>query len=217
MFEEFGRHDGADRMRPEVIGSGVAVPVAIEPGQRLQAADLQGIAEDVVLLHPSTLGKEPVVRHLRPTPVRWRTVIAASLVGALLLVGVQPASATTALQDARQVRSELVRLTDAYAAKYASRVSPSERVELESMASQARRELTGVVVAVRKAQRTNKGVHWDDAVARHRSARQKAEANFARAQEILGPRLSLVEQWSAFTDYSEAMRSFDDLGDRISR
>lgn len=157
------------------------------------------------------------MRHLRPTPVRWRTVIAASLVGALLLVGVQPASATTALQDARQVRSELVRLTDAYAAKYAGRVSPSERVELESMASQARRELTGVVVAVRKAQRTNKGVHWDDAVARHRSARQKAEANFARAQEILGPRLSLVEQWSAFTDYSEAMRSFDDLGDRISR
>ena len=158
------------------------------------------------------------MRHPRRMPVRWRLFPAAAVIGALTLVGIQPAfAAATILQDARQVRNEIVRLTDEYAAKYANRVSPSERVELESMASQARRELTGVVVAVRKAQRTNKGVHWKQASARHTLARSRAEANFARAQDILGPRLSLIEQLNAFSDYSEAMRSYDELGTRINR
>lgn len=132
-----------------------------------------------------------------------------------MLVGSQPASATTVLQDAQQVRSELVRLTDEYAAKYSNRVSPAERTELRSMAAQARRELTGVVIAVRKAQRTNTTSRWKAAAARHDVARQRAEANFARAQKILSPRLSLIEQWNAFDDYSSAMRAFDELGMRI--
>ena len=141
-----------------------------------------------------------------------------AVIGALTLVGIQPAfAATTVLQDARQVRGEIVRLTDEYADKYSNRVSPAERTELNSMAAQARRELTGVVVAVRKAQRTNAATHWNEAAARHRVARERAEANFARAQEILGPRLSLIEQLNAFSDYSEAMRSYDELGTRINR
>lgn len=158
------------------------------------------------------------MRHLRPRAVKWRIVLGAGIAGALTLVGFQPAiAATTVLQDARQVRSEIVRLTDDYADKYANRVSPEERTELTSMASQARRELTGVVVAVRKAQRSNTAADWKEAAARHRAARELAEANFARAQEILGPRLSLLEQLNAFADYSEAIRSFDDLGARIRR
>lgn len=150
--------------------------------------------------------------------MRWQPVALALLAGVLALLGVQsPAAAASVLLEAQQVRGEVVALTREYSREYADRVSPAERQELDSMAAQARRELTGLVSAVRRAERTGRSEDWKRAAATHERARARADVNFERARQILTPHMSLREQLSAFADFSTAMRSFDALGDSIRK
>jgi len=48
-LEELRRHDAADRVHAEVVNAGVAAAVAIEARERVRAAGLQWLAEDVFL------------------------------------------------------------------------------------------------------------------------------------------------------------------------
>lgn len=150
--------------------------------------------------------------------MRWQSFALGLLGGVLVLVGVQsPVAAASILLETQQVRSAVVALTREYSQEYSDRVSPAERNELASMAAQARGELNGLVSAVRRAERTDRRTDWNRAAATHQRARAQADVNFERAKQILAPRLSLREQLSAYADFSAAMRSFDALGDRISK
>ena len=51
-LEELGRHPGAHHMGAQVIGTGVAAPVPVEAGERVEAARLQLLTENVLRHDP---------------------------------------------------------------------------------------------------------------------------------------------------------------------
>jgi hypothetical protein len=53
-LQELLSHHGADRVKPAVIGSGAAIPIAIEAGQRIATAALQFSSEDVRWHEPNS-------------------------------------------------------------------------------------------------------------------------------------------------------------------
>src|SRR6056297_235988 len=56
VFQKFLGDHRAYGVRSEVVRTGVGVPVAVKAGYRLQAANFQGLTEDVALLHKSRVG-----------------------------------------------------------------------------------------------------------------------------------------------------------------
>src|SRR6266516_7682052 len=62
MLEELRTDDRADRVAADVVRAGVAAAVPEEPGQRIGPALLQFAAEDVALLHPSSIARHDYCR-----------------------------------------------------------------------------------------------------------------------------------------------------------
>ncbi|MFM9049427.1 MAG: hypothetical protein ACKOMX_05215 [Actinomycetota bacterium] len=153
---------------------------------------------------------------LRRTVVKaTRIATVLALASALLLGPVAIAHATTVADDAKSLRNSVGSLTQDYERDYGSRVTPTERAELTTMAAQARREMNGLVGAIRKAERTDKGSDWRTARDLHSSALAMAQTRFDRAATLLRPRLSIREQLAAYSDYTRTLQEFERLGQRL--
>ncbi len=55
MFQKLGGDDSADRVAPEVLGTGVAAPIAKEAGDRIGAAGGEFSAQDVHVGHVASI------------------------------------------------------------------------------------------------------------------------------------------------------------------
>lgn len=146
---------------------------------------------------------------------RSRVVVAVVTAGVFLFGPVATASAATLTEDARSLRNSIVTLTTDYEQDFGDRVSPEERTELAAMGAQARQDIGALVSALRKAERTKSSTDWRRARALHTAALTSAQARFDRAASLLQPRLTLREQIQAYSDYTNTLREFERLGQRI--
>lgn len=228
MLEELGRYDGADGVRAKVIGTSVAVSVAVKAGQGFHAAHFQGFTEDVVLLHALTVDREPGHRQVRPKDVMRRTralprssgwSIAGAVVTAVALL--VPASTAQAeanpLAQAKELRSDVMATTNQYVDRYEGRLAVDDRRELRSTARQTRVELDALVRAIRRAEARDTTRTWKAAVRQHAAAADLVDSRFADVRSIIEPKLTFSERLGAFADYSSAMRDFESLGAELSR
>ena len=217
MREELLRHQGADGMRSQVIGTcgGEAVPVEARHG--IQAADFQGFAEDVALFHPSTVGTEPRGCHKRRTLVKRSMVLVLGLILSLAIVPGPVQAAQSLTQDAVSVRSDILDLTSDYATRYDSHITKAESRQLRTMAKQARSETGRLVRAVRRAERKNTRSAWRDAYATYQEVRVLGDARLNEARGIIEPHLGFRERLQAWSDTRDVMSSLDSLGRELSQ
>lgn len=217
MLEELLRYHGAHRVRAEVIGTGIGVAVAVEAGQGIQAADFQGLTEDIALIHPSTVGTEPRGCHRRRILVKRSMVLVLSLIVSLAIVPGPVQAAQSLTQDAVSVRSEILDLTSDYATRYDSHITRAESRQLRTMAKQARSEMGRLVRAVRRAERKDTRPAWRDAYATYQEVRLLGDARLSEAREIIEPHLGFRERLQAWSDTRDVMSSMDSLGQELSQ
>lgn len=228
MLEEFSGHHRADRVRTEVIRTGIAVSVAVEAGQRLHTAHFEGLTEDVVLLHALTVDREPGHRQARPRVVSNRSeqitrsrvwLIGGALATAVaLLLPVSTAhAAANPLTQAKDLRSDVLATTNQYIDRYEDRLTIDGRRELRSTARQTRVELDALVRAIRRAEERDTTRAWKAAVRQHSAAADLVDSRFDDVRSIIEPELTFSEKLSAFADYSSAMRYFESLGSELAR
>ena len=217
MLKEFFGHHRAHRVRTCIFGTSVAVAIAIETRERIEAADFQRFSVYVALIHahqPRTgTGALPgasiiLMRHTR--------VIVLVLTVMLTLGLVSPAqAASTALQDARELRTSVSALMTNYERNYSDRLTSSDQATLKAVRLKANRQLTQLLTDIRRAERTNKRSDWLRAQQTHAQASSEAELGLEQARTILEPRLGLAEKLTAFSDYSTKMEQFRSLGLRL--
>ena len=228
MLEELGRYDGADGVRAKVIGTGVAVSVAVKAGQGFHAAHFQGFTEDVVLLHALTVDREPGHRQVRPNGVMrraktlprfsgWSIAGAVVTAVALLLPASTAQAAANPLTQAKELRSDVLATTNQYIDRYEGRMTVEDQRELRSTARQTRVELDALVRAIRRAEARDTTRTWKAAVRQHSAAANLVDSRFDDVRSIIEPKLSFSEKLGAFADYSSAMRDFESLGAELSR
>ena len=146
---------------------------------------------------------------------RASTLTLAALVTGLItaLVGVGPAhAASSPLQDAKELRSDVSALTDDYVDRYQDRLTPEQQRQLTQAARQARREMTTLVRAIKKAERRGTPAAWEVAYRQHQRAAAMVDGSFDDVRAALESELTFVERLSAFSDYSSSMRDFESLG-----
>lgn len=102
-----------------------------------------------------------------------------------------------------------------YEESYGDRLQSSERKQLAALRVQAAEQLTLLVTDIRRAERTQKSSDWLRAQQTHSRAEAQAESGLERARGILEPKLSLLEQLTALSDYSTSMDQFQSLGLRV--
>jgi hypothetical protein len=145
-----------------------------------------------------------------------RVLIPGLLIGLLTLGAAQAAHAATLTEDTRALRDSVVLLTRDYEGDFGSRVTAEQRAELASMGAQARRHMTGLVAAVRRAERTQRPADWRNARTLHSRALATTKTRFEQAASILRPHLTLGEPLRAYSDYTSTLDDFQRLGERIS-
>ena len=157
------------------------------------------------------------MKHLvRRAPVITLAALFTGLITAL--VGVGPAhAASSPLLDAKQLRSDVSALTDDYVDRYRDRLTPEQQRQLTQAARQARREMTTLVRAIKKAERRNTPSAWKAAYRQHQRAAAMVDGRFDDVRATLESELTFVERLSAFSDYSSSMRDFQSLGVELAR
>ena len=151
---------------------------------------------------------------------RVSTVTLAALVTGLItaFVGVGPAhAASSPLQDAKELRSDVSALTDDYIDRYQDRLTPEQQRQLTRAARQARREMTTLVRAIKEAERRSTPAAWKAAYRQHQRAAAMVDGRFDDVRATLESELTLVERLSAFSDYGSSMRDFQSLGVELAR
>ena len=146
---------------------------------------------------------------------RASTLTLAALVTGLItaFVGLGPAhAASSPLQDAKELRSDVSALTDDYVDRYQDRLTPEQQRRLTQAARQARREMTTLVRAIKKAERRDTPAAWEVAYRQHQRAAAMVDGNVDDVRAALESELTFVERLSAFSDYSSSMRDFESLG-----
>ena len=139
------------------------------------------------------------------------TAIIAGLITALVGVGPAPAASSTLL-DAKELRSDVSALTDDYVDRYQDRLTPEQQRQLTQAARQARREMTTLVRAIKKAERRDTTAAWEVAYRRQQRAAGMVDGRFDDVRAALESELTFVERLSAFSDYSSSRRDFQSLG-----
>lgn len=103
-------------------------------------------------------------------------------------------------------------LTDDYVDRYQDRLTPEQQRQLTQAARQARREMTTLVRAIKKAERRGTPAAWEVAYRQHQRAAAMVDGRFDDVRAALESELTFVERLSAFSDYSSSMRDFQSLG-----
>jgi len=217
VFEELLGDNRAHRVRSEVIGAGVGIAITIEAGHGIQAANFQGLTEDVALFHASTLGTEPRGCHKRRTHMKRFTVLVLGLIVSLALVPGQAQAAQSLTQDAVSVRSDILDLTSDYATRFDDHITTAESRQLRTMAKQARTEMNKLVRAVRRAERRDTRPAWRNAYATYEEVRLRGDTRLSEAREIIEPHLGFGERLQAWSDMRDAMSSMDSLGRKLAQ
>ena len=133
------------------------------------------------------------------------------------LVGVGPAHATSSpLLDAQELRSDVSALTNDYIDRYQDRLTPEQERQLTRTARQARREMTTLVGAIKKAERRETPAAWKAAYRQHQRAVAMVDGRFDGVRATLESELTFIERLSAFSDYSSSMRDFQSLGEELA-
>jgi hypothetical protein len=151
---------------------------------------------------------------------RVSTLTLAAVITGLItaLVGAGPAhAASSPLLDAQELRSDVSALTDDYIDRYQDRLTPAQERQLTKTARQARREMTTLVRAIKKAERRNTPSAWKAAHRQHQRAAAMVDGRFDDVRATLESELTFVERLSAFSDYSSSMRDFQSLGVELAR
>lgn len=216
MLEELLGYYRAHRVGAEIIRTGVGVPVPIEAGHGIQAADFQGLTENVALFHPSTLGTEPRGCHERRILMKRLLVLTLGLIVSLALVPEQAQAAQSLTQDAVSVRSEILDLTSDYATRYDDKITRAESRQLRTMAKQVRTEMSKLVRAVRHAERRDTRPAWRNAYATYEEVRLLGDTRLSEARKIIEPHLGFGERLQAWSDMREAVSSMDSLGRELA-
>jgi hypothetical protein len=221
VLEELSRHHRAYRVGTQILCTGIAVTIAVEAGQRFEAAYLQGVTEDVALnvalFHINTLGREPGIRHMRRTIMRRLMILLIFVIGLVVAPAPSAFASGSLTTSAVEVRGEVTTLVEQYEAIYGPRVSLSERADLQAMSREARRDMNTLVRLTRKAERTNKAGDWQRASRHYAAIRTKGDERLADAQDIIAPKMSLTEQLSAWSQARSVMADLDSLGAQLAR
>ncbi len=108
-------------------------------------------------------------------------------------------------------------LTDDYIDRYQDRLTPAQERQLTKTARQARREMTTLVRAIKKAERKNTPAAWKAAYRQHQRTAAMVDGRFDDVRATLESELTFLERLSAFSDYSSSMRDFQSLGVELAR
>lgn len=147
-----------------------------------------------------------------------RLITTLTLMIGLALIPTSPAWSSASLTaSASEVRGDVTSLVEEYEATYGPRVSPSERVELQAMTREARRDMNTLVRLTRTAERTNSAGDWQRASNHYEAIRAKGDERLADAQDIIAPKMSLTEQLSAWSQARSVMADLDSLGAQLAR
>jgi hypothetical protein len=245
VLQEFSRDDGADGVRPEVLGTCRRESIAVETSEGFKAADLEGIAEHTALPdwlglglgirvglvnrhhdpndRRASLAGEPGARSPRRTEMRR---MSAALLGAVLVCGgisvIEAGAAHAApsvVQQAQTLHSDVVNLLSGYVRTYSPDLSAKDRAKVNALVAKADLALSRLDAAIKAIPQAKSASAHRAAVAaalaRQTEAKAAATNGMSEVTPLLTAHMNVFELLGAKRDADRLMGQLDDLGSAI--